>query len=267
MNKRGIILIATGSNIYIKMAFNLACSLRKMGSKIPVCLVHDKSIDELSEFRQFQFSHKIRVTSEQSDNPFLLKLYINELSPFDETIYLDVDMLWMPFKGVNDLFESLKDVDFTIANRGRFEGKSNDWMKTVGKEKWVDVASEFIYFKKTAKNDVLFNEARVFYLTNDEIKRTIGGYQPDEPAISYAMNELEITPHVMPFHPSYWEPHGYAHEMKIKKDYYLLSMGGSHVGGRIRRIYNSLVIYYAKEIGAGYFEHINKDTLKERVAV
>ena len=40
------------------------------------------------------------------------------ISPFDETIFLDVDMIWNPKKKPEDLFEELNNPDFTMCNEG-----------------------------------------------------------------------------------------------------------------------------------------------------
>ena len=46
------------------------------------------------------------------------KTHIYDLSPFDETIFLDVDMIWNPKKKPEDLFEELKNLNFTMCNEG-----------------------------------------------------------------------------------------------------------------------------------------------------
>lgn len=259
--KKGIVLIATGSNIYIKMAFNLACSIIKCGSGIPVCLFHDESIGELNEIQQFMFTKKVMLTPDQKRNPFLAKLFINEMSPFEETIYLDVDMICSPYGNLNSLFDQLQDVEFTIANRGK--DVKTDWV-TWDKPMW-DLSSEFMYFKKTDKVAELFDTARNFYLTSDKVKRLIGDCLPDEPSLSYAMDQLNIEPHKSPYHPSYWVAHGYEPEKNILSNYQFLSMGGNALPVKIVKLYNKWATIYAGEIGSGWFPFVQKRTLKERI--
>lgn len=262
--ERGIVLLATGNGLYVRMALMLACSLKKCSDDIKICLLHDDYINHLNKEEQLIFDIKKPLTNDQARNPFFVKLFINELSPFEETLYLDVDMLWMPFAKVETLFDELSKYDFTIANRGI--SKSTDWV--TWEQDMYDVASEFIYFKKSDAVNELFDKAQMFYLTNDKVNRTIAGVQPDEPAISYAMNELGIIPHKQPYHPSYWEPHGYAKDIDIKKNYYLLSMGGNHVGDRMRKLYDTLCRYYTEELWINPYPHSQKSKeLKERIAI
>lgn len=269
---RGIIILALKSPYYIRMAYNLAISLRqKQNGHVNILLVTQEHVwKDLGFNQQWQFPKKKFLTDAEAQNPFLTKLMLYDLSPFDETLYIDADTLWLPNKTVPSLFDELKEAEFAVANRGYLTAKSDydwanmpDFIATTGKEKVIDVASEVIYFKKTEKVKELFEEATTFYLTNKIVNKFIGGHQPDEPAITYAIEKTELLPHKTPFLPSYWHRHN--HQPPRRKEdmynnYYLLSMGGSAVRDDIRKLYNGLLKHYANQLGASfYYPHENKN--------
>lgn len=271
--KQGVLIIATGHPFYAQMAFNLACSLKRMSSGVGIALAHDHVIGELNEYQRYAgFSHLIALSSAQGAEPFLLKCEIDNLSPFDETLYLDADTLWMPFKKVNEVFDELKSVEFTIANRGyHSKGSDNDWVDlshlSEG-EKWLDCASEFIYFKKGKTARDIFSYAREYYTGDNKIKRTIGGHIPDEPAFAYALNKAGHTVHKSPYLPTYWEPNGREKLNQIQQHHHILSMGGNRVGDKVQDLYNKWCRHYANEMGAGWFPHVNKHkAIKQRLSL
>ena len=46
-----------------------------------------------------------------------VKTALYKLSPYETTICLDADTIWINKRSINDLFNELKDENFTMANR------------------------------------------------------------------------------------------------------------------------------------------------------
>lgn len=274
---RGIVLIALKNAYYVRAAFNLAVSLRQPdnGAANIMLITQESIFNDLNSQQKWLFPKKKFLSDVEAENPFLVKLMLPTLSPYDETLYIDVDTVWLPNKKVSWLFDELSTTDFAIANRGyikKTEGqddKGYDWallsemFKATGTDQFLDVASEVIYFRKTDAVKGLFETAMTFYLTNSIVNKFIGGHQPDEPSLAYAIEKTGIKPHAAPFFPSYWHRHNNQRPRRkedIYNNYYLLSMGGSAVRDDIRKLYNGLMHYYTTKIGQPfYYPHENKN--------
>lgn len=255
--EQGVVIIAMNAPIYGHMAYNLVCSLKSEGLKT-VVIANKGGLSGLNPIHRFILGD---VMDTDQDNPFLMKLFAHEMSPFDETIQLDADCIKTPHGSVKKYFDTLKDYDVVVSNRG--EKRESAWLnvdavkKAHGISRWVDTASEFMYYKKNEASDIFFENAKLFYLKNTT-NRTIGGYLPDEPALSFAIAKtgMEMP---LPFRPTYWEGmDGYKKESKIH-EYDILSMGGNRVSLRIRRIYDMWAKYYCSSLGVKNIEHQNKD--------
>ena len=154
MAKRGVIILAIGekqgSTIYGNLAFNLALSLKSNCDVDITLLYSDKSISELRSFHLAYFDKFIKVPKECFTQGSKLqyqkaKTYLYWLSPYDETIYIDADALWMPYyipkdakwrnnderyyiyqytRDIDALFDSLKGKHYTAAVGGLLDIKT-----------------------------------------------------------------------------------------------------------------------------------------------
>jgi len=272
--EKGVVLIATGHRIYAQMAVNLCLSIKAHDRSLPVWLFHDDCIKDLNAVQRNVFTKRVELKLCDTVNPFKTKLSIYDLSPFDQTIYLDVDMLCLPFKNFTELFDQLKDIDFTVANNGYeniTDGGYNDWINyneidsKLNLEKWLNCSSEFIYFKKGKVAEKIFKDAGKFYDKNSMVNRKIGNHQPDEPSITIALHQNKVVPHQSPFLPSFWKPHHPNHisQETIKREYYFLSMGGKFMDARTQKLYNDLSKYYGSVAGVDSFDHYNKQKITQ----
>ena len=122
--EKGILLIALGHPIYGKMAAALAASIKVAQTETPVVLYcNDKSVSRLMDGEKKLFDKMITMPEDYYivngvEKYLKAKTHIYDLSPFDETIFLDVDMIWNPKKKPEDLFEELKNLNFTMCNEG-----------------------------------------------------------------------------------------------------------------------------------------------------
>lgn len=97
----GVMLLAFGKHSYIKMAFNMAVSLKYHNPDLPITLVHDENItalmpwmlDFFTDFKEVKQEHLYDNfgTKEQSMNPGKAKTFIYEYLSYDHNLYLDLD--------------------------------------------------------------------------------------------------------------------------------------------------------------------------------
>ncbi len=274
MKTRGVIIMAAGHAQYGQMALTLAMGIKHCdpqdllnSNSIKVCLAYHGGATGMIQHYMNIFDDTIEIPQEYvTRNGFesLLKAkcYLYELSPYDETIYIDADVIWSPKKKISALFEELKDLDFTVGTRNRISLKDNprgfqwadgrDIIKKYGFDgDSYNLSSEFMYFKKTKKIQAFFKAAQsAFEDPGVDYKRFAAGV-PDELAFQIAMMQTGIKPHKDQFLPFYWEPY-----MKMKlqpKDLYDAhwgySIGGSMLSDLQKGIYNALSQYYAKQYG------------------
>jgi len=277
---QGIVILALGHFIYGRFAVNLAVGLKKCQPEIKIALIHnDSSITDLDESQKFLFDYKIKCPYEYSISGVNTcyvkpKLFLDKLSPFQETLFLDADIVWCPYKKPSQVFDEYKNLNFTMANRGinSINAGHSDWVdiplmkENFGIEKWIDLSSEWIYFKQSEKTTELFETARQFYGDERLICKQFAGGKPDEPAFCLAMLKLNILPHVTPYYPNYWEPvHRHKSQEDIQRNYYGISLGGKFISERIKKIADNLVKHYAYHRGIPTFENVSKSKyLKER---
>ena len=117
MSKKGILLIATGAPEYGCMAASLAASiLATEFVNISLCY-HGSAIARLSDEEKNLFSSVTLMPDKYIMNgvkklPFKPKVSLNKLTPFKQTLYLDVDMAWNPAMKVSTLMASLEGKEF-----------------------------------------------------------------------------------------------------------------------------------------------------------
>lgn len=282
----GVLILALGHPYYGNYATQLCRSIKVTAPQMKVAVVCTSA--SMAHNPNHQFDHVIECPSEyfhtDGFEDFLkAKTFIYQLSPFDTTIFLDADTIWLPNKPISNLFNEFKDINFTISNRGReklSDAKSGiiHWaepteIKSVyGNEGWLyNLASELIYFKKCKEMELFFELVQSIYVEPKIKYRKFGHGLPDELAFELAMIKTAVEPHVCPYIPIYWEQFERktlpVHEMYDQ--YYAYSLGGNLNSKQTENIYNALADHYNKQFGVrGYFPAKNKrEWLKERHSI
>lgn len=272
----GVVIIAAGHFIYSQMALNLAMGLKHTDSKTNITLLWQGQGRAHIEPYLTIFDQVIEIPSNLTDRngfqiPIKAKMSMYDMSPYDTTIYLDADIIWFPFKPISQMFEELKDEEFTMANRSKDDLNTEPrllWVKATelknvyGDKEVYNLSSEFVYFKKTDSVKRLFDAANsAFDEPKLEFKRFAGSI-PDELAFQIAMMETGMKPHKTPYLPMYWEPYEKknltVHEL-YKTEYFGYSVGGNLLSTQQKTIYDGLVKFYSKLFGIKYaFLAVNK---------
>lgn len=291
MKKQGILLIAAGHPYYGNYAYQLALSLKANSLDIPISIVYEGNglnhlgvtklavFDEIIEAKPAQYTSKTLGIRDI----FKLKTNIYDLSPYEETLYLDSDMLWLPRKRLEELFFEMRDIEFTMSNRGAMgidvanEGfiqwaSISDIKTAYGfKDEMIyHLSSEFIYFKKTKSVKAMFEKVKKAFDFPKVNYKIFGQNQPDELAFTIGMMQSGLYPHTVGYYPSYWEAF---HKMNLRgadmyQGYYLCSFGGAVYSSAVTDFYNNLAKYYCSQAGESHFPLIDKSKfLPERAVI
>ena len=259
--KKGILLIAVGHENYTLMAANLAAGIKYNCPAMQIALATDQPIPE--QFNHL-FTDVIQVPEEYYTTNGIteyikVKTHMYDLSPFDKTIFLDVDMAWINKRNPEDLFTILNGIDFTIANTG-----------VAGQSIWADIKevkkawktdkpfynyhSEFVYFKKCARVKRYFDKVKAVF-DKPRVKGTsFGGARiADELAFQIASMVTGIYPHKDNFLPTFWWGRAvgttqfYQYPYQFDDSFFGYSIGGKITPDWIAKNYNNLVGYYFKQ--------------------
>jgi hypothetical protein len=248
----GILLIAHGHPYYSRLAYNLLASIRYHDKDIPVAIaVAGEGFNMMEDWTKIAFTDVIQINV--GSDPYRIKLELDRITPFDRTLYLDVDTLFSPNRTVKQLLDQLAGNEFQCIVRGRINGQSDnksEWMdmaeieSAYGFNEVYDLSSEVIYFEGKPK---VFETARKIY-DNPKVKvKEFGGGLPDEAFFTLALEMDNVKLPLMPFEPTYWQPRYFTQlhsRQHIQDNYFLLSVGGANYLQRIKEIYDSLCDMY-----------------------
>ena len=259
--KRGILIIAAGHPYYGKMAAALAATI-KCKSTVSIHLAYAGSaLKYLSGAELALFGSMAPIPGQfytfNGQQRFIkAKMYLYELSPFLETIFLDADMAMV--KDPLPLFDELKEYDITFSNHGS-DGTQSIWADIekvketyqVQQEKFYSLHSEFIFFKKTKVARKFFTTAQHLYEKLKVPATTFAGAIPDELPPILACMLTKLYPHKDYYRPVFWQnsEKRMLHIYEIAREYYGYSMG-SHTSPRHSiSLYNTSVSAAYRKLG------------------
>jgi len=249
---KGVLLLATGHGYYGRMAYNLAATIKAVEPNMSIAVVyHGSALHHLSEKQREIFDY-IVVLPETIQPGFGAKLHLYDLSPFEQTLYLDVDMAWLPRKTPSQLMDGIT-VDFTSITEGKTGDLHPKYYFWANLEEIQDVyhvievyqwRSEVMFWKKSDAVQKMFKRAQAIYASpNLKSVHTFGGVVADELAINIACALAGIQPHKYKWSPSYWPRlHGEGMQLDAAyEQYYALSCGSNVSSSYTKNIYNRVV--------------------------
>jgi hypothetical protein len=252
---KGILLVSFGSATYAKYAFNMAYSIKYYCHDLPVYLFSDGiGLDQIDT----SVFDKVELFDFDSNDPGLNKIKLFELSPFEKTIYVDVDGVCL--KDISPLFKELEDhnVYAQVIDYGKREDEitysewaTNDtiWDHFKLKKDAIlcGLQTSIIYFNKSKISKKFFSKLKQNY--NNRLDKNkyllMWGFKknhPDELYYSGTMSQLDIVPDAR-IRPVFF-PDKVEDVKKILSEYYILS----HFGGQ------NLVRPYAHDL---YNRHLS----------
>lgn len=197
---QGYITLATGPRQYLEMAINLLLSLKHNDPKREVCLVIDEGSKLPPEYEKL-VDHVAYLSPKNGFHGCLNKLRVHELSPFDETMFVDADCLLVK-SDMDRHWQKFKSNGFNIAGGKLTSGHWYDFniqdvIIALGIPYMVKMNSGVFYFRKGASSDQFFNTTHQLV---SEHQKMLGTYHrnklqlADEPFIGAAMGVLHIDP-------------------------------------------------------------------------
>jgi hypothetical protein len=271
MAKKGILLMCFGSKSYGKFAFNMAHSIRHY-SGIDIHLICDKvSIEgiDISIFNSLSV-YEFEKDSAGRIDVGLSKIKLFDRSPFDKTLYLDVDGVML--KSPDDLFDIFEGTPIytQLMDFGRREDNisyslwaSNetvwDHFKLSEHDVLPTVQTSLIYFEKTAGHFFeKLNENYENRLRPEQYLEMWGRskHHPDELYYGVTMAQLGILPEA--FDPVFF-PNKMETVSNILNGYWVLSMfGGNNVKPYGLNLYDKLMKAIMDKKGKNHYYKAHK---------
>jgi len=247
--EKGLILLAAGHRNYLKMAENLANSIRVHSPDLKICLLTTSEPE-----RRHLFTKVVKITDKDYKySPLEIKSKLNKYTPFKHTLYLDVDMIPTMHKSILELFETQS--EFQIQNLG--EATKSDWadVEEVKKVYKLDhltaIFSECFIWKSGEVADGIFKKWQDHYHKLKVEYKKFAGYVPDELPLMIALSELKIYP--VKWMPVYWRGHGREYlnlsMSLINERYYCYSIGGNTNDIKMQTQYDLLSKHFANVTG------------------
>lgn len=187
---RATVTIATGKRLYMNMAATLARSYHYWNDQIPFVLITDGDSRVPPDVEQLDGVHILRRSLQEMAKGFSVKLFLDRLSPANETLFLDADCLVTG--PVESAFERFQ--DWSVTTVGEL-CDSGEWFGDVSARcARFDISAipVFVgcvyYFKSDQTGKAVFETARSLVDQYDELGYVrLRGLPNEEPLISTGM--------------------------------------------------------------------------------
>jgi hypothetical protein len=274
--EKGIVIIALGHPNYGRMAAVLAATIRCMNTQLPVALLtNGAGVRHLNEQERKLFSHVIELdplyytASDGTFSPLMPRVYLDIISPFDRTLSLDGDQVWIQGNDPQKVIDDLRGKVFTVCNNGftitdeNADQDKSQWgdiqqiasAYRIQHRKFYKIYAEWFYFEKNEFSQALFNTARDVFTRPPKCPTIRFAGQPvtEELAFCIAMATHSIYPHQEPYFPTFW----YYREaeksslfpFELKQDYFTYSLGGNFTPIFNVSVYNKQAAYAYQKLG------------------
>ena len=273
---KGFLIFATGNPYYSFMAIKLAVSMKFHEPETKILLVTEGEANNWAVKKYAYLFDKIiecpkeylYVGDVRTDTK--AKCFEDMLSPYDETIVIDADSIWLAKKKPSELFEKFKNIDFfqysrnitdmsqedVDTNSGSFWAKLSDIKKAfnIHSGYYYNCAGEFRYFKKSvATAQIYYHVCDIINNPRIEVIEFLGSKFNEELSFNIA---ITLSGYEMPFtdfKPTHWFGNDGAPNNKnyidISNDYYILSVGGNFSIPATRQAYEMLASAYLGRFG------------------
>lgn len=197
---QGYITLATGPRQYLEMAINLLLSLKHNDPTREVCLVIDEGSQLPPEYQNL-VQHIAYLSPKDGFHGCLNKLRLHELSPFDETMFVDADCLlvksdmdrhWAKFS-----CDGFNIAGGKVTNGHWYSFEVPNVIRTLNIPYMVKMNSGVFYFRKGELSNRFFDTTHQLV---SQHKKMLGTFHrnkvqlADEPFIGAAMGIHQIQP-------------------------------------------------------------------------
>jgi lipopolysaccharide biosynthesis glycosyltransferase len=165
---RGVIYCATNHIIFLEAALISAIALRQLNPEIPVTIVCDASTYQDLALDDFGITLiKAPIESDYNTLAFVsrnLKTRLSKITPYQETLYIDSDML--PLKSIAPIWGYLSAADFamtvdrlpTIAQCDHIAPVERDYTMELLPGETIQFNSGLMLWRDNAKTQMLFEQ-------------------------------------------------------------------------------------------------------------
>lgn len=112
MKSRGVIYSATTNIAYLEAALISAIALRQHEPEIPITLICDQPVLKLLQLDEYQISSRLLETNGHAFSSRDIKTRLNAFSPYQETLFLDADIL--PIGTISGLWDYVSKGDMAM---------------------------------------------------------------------------------------------------------------------------------------------------------
>lgn len=185
--RRGMVTIACGDLRYYRLALNLLYSYRGLCTdKTPFALICDKACLEAQEFDEY-------VLFDKATCSYLDKLQLLRYSPYEETIFVDADSLFI--KDPKELWNDFEHMDDFSAYGAVLPLESTKgWFTYAGAGEYqqllhfcVQMHGGVYFFRKTDRCNELFERAIDVVKNYDKFQFAHFNKPADEPVLALSM--------------------------------------------------------------------------------
>jgi len=256
LKNKGILLIALGVK-YNELAFNLTKSIKQHNPNLQVAVITDSDYPEILDAFDIVLTPNVNdYIEDYSFNPFKLKTFIYDYSPFEETIYLDVDAVCL--KDISALFSNFKIQEVARYDKENADSSDCVWFDKLSdifdlynlKNAYPEYNSSFVSFNKSTINKSYFDLVKKMYNDRRFNYTKIGRNYPDEMAFGIASSMLEhysSNPKEVPI--CFWWSNKKLDLPDIKVKYYFIGFAGGFVASKYLGYYHGLI----KKLGSPYW--------------
>lgn len=187
VHKRGFVTIATGSSHYYQMAANLLSSYRLYNTdNTPFALICDRACEETQGFDDV-------VVAKETYNSYLDKLSLLENTPYEETIFVDADSmflrdphcLWEDFESMDDFCAYGKALPLSSPQSWFDCEKTGEYRPYLKYD--VNMHGGLYYFRKTAVSKEIFDRAIILAENYAQYEFSHFFKPADEPVLALSM--------------------------------------------------------------------------------
>lgn len=258
---KGFIIYALGHRNYYHMAETLAASLVFNNKEARITLICDEP-GNVNYAHLFEDVKVIEVEQPMVFNRYTVQMY--DHSPYDETIKLDADMIWLNGRDPLVLFDQLSTYEIHHMNRGNGWGKGNSvWCseealqtayRLTDDQKLYKIYGEFVYFKKGSVARAYFRTVRQVF-NRPKVKMFEGfanGTFTDELAYQIASmkHHLSFIDNFTPVMNKYlgYPVHEKCFAYQLPETFHAYSIGGNATPRVMREQYNILATHYYHQL-------------------
>lgn len=272
--------LAVGTPHFGQCALNWCLSVKNANPKAKTALIYTASaVSGIEPYIDAYFDYTLQMPDEKNpiEQAFRLKteLYdiVTQLVPEAESyLFMDADTIMLSGRSVDEFFEELKDVDFTMwcndvydfATKTRMRDDYTFWcepedLKTYFEGglmncKMPQVNSSFIYFKKDkikhGKISAIFFSARTAYQNQHLPHKKYKGVMPDEFCFNLALTQHSILPHQIPYYPIFFSFASEHFEEQYIRNWKAIGFAGEKMQhDSVVHLYNHNVAYFRELFG------------------